>query len=1133
MVAATGFASLPLRVALMSPFENFVREIAVLLLDVAVGDLEKAMNAVMGSIGKRYEVDRVQLRWIAEDQRLAPAMASWARRPNMGIGTYPLDEIRWLAAQTRAGIPVHVDSLDDLPDEAASDRQALESRDVAALLLSPLTINKEIIGALALSTYERFHWSDTIRTEVASLAPIIAGAYWAAISRASLEETEARYRAVVQDQTEMISRWKPDGTTTWVNDACCRNVGMSREELIGTKEYKFLTDEEWSKLQDKISKLTPQSPTYIGEYQITLASGDTIWQEWTDRGIFDDVGQLTEIQSVGRDITARKSAEDAVVRSAEFQRHKADLLIGLTSLSLEDADSIIGQSLEKIAGLYDAARIFVWLFSEKDASYTWQYRWLEPGAKPSPATTGTVGVAETQWLSDKMRAGETVVINRANDLPPEADQNRRLLELIGCETFIGFPLIVDGVNFGICSFAATRAYAWDDLAIDEMEVLSNTLATVISRFRTSEELARHAAFQSRLSSVSSRLLGAEVDQIDVVIAEILSEIGIDYGLDRVNLTWYDKRLLRFSEPFGWARDENPIRQVSSGEMPWSTELTLRGNVVPIDDINEMPEEAAADRDLLDELGYSSALGVPLLFGDTVIGAASFANRERRAWSDDADKIQELQLIAGALTNAAVRQWASAEIVQREKDLARSQQVAEVGSFKVTAMLGADGAVQFPSVSISEQGLKIFSVEEGSELVSAIISRIHPDDIQRNRETWRKTIKNGTNHEMQYRIVRPDGSITHVQSRADVDYVDAGGVSTVFGTYKDVTEWVESNRELQSALSEIEALKDQLQRENVLLREEVKAAHGFDTIIGESQSLREVLQSAEQVAPTDVTVLVTGETGTGKELIARSIHELSDRKDNVMVCLNCAALSAELIESELFGHEKGAFTGAHEKRKGRFELADGGTLFLDEIGEMSSYTQAKLLRVLQEGEFERLGGSETLKTDVRIIAATNRDLQRAVDDGEFRADLYYRIGSFPLHIPPLRERKDDIPLLAEHLAQKHAKTMGKEINSISARTLRSFRNQRWPGNIRELEGTIMRALITTPGPVLDYSGEFPETDLPAAANLLDAQRVHIRKILDQTNWVIDGKNGAAVALGLAPSTLRSKMKRLDIVRPPEI
>jgi transcriptional regulator with GAF, ATPase, and Fis domain len=257
----------------------------------------------------------------------------------------------------------------------------------------------------------------------------------------------------------------------------------------------------------------------------------------------------------------------------------------------------------------------------------------------------------------------------------------------------------------------------------------------------------------------------------------------------------------------------------------------------------------------------------------------------------------------------------------------------------------------------------------------------------------------------------------------------------------------------------------------------------------------------------------------------------------MMCVNCAALANELIESELFGHEKGAFTGAHDRRKGRFELADGGTLFLDEIGEISGGLQAKLLRVIQEGEFERLGGSRTLRTDVRLITATNRDLQRAVDSGNFRADLYYRINSFPIHMPTLRDRKEDIPLLAEHLVRKHAGILSKNVESISARTLCYLQEQSWPGNIRELEGTILRALISTPGPVLDYIGAIGETEVEAPdslqagpLSLLEAQRNHIVDALEQTNWVIEGKAGAASVLGLAPSSLRSKMKRLDIVRP---
>ncbi len=342
-----------------------------------------------------------------------------------------------------------------------------------------------------------------------------------------------------------------------------------------------------------------------------------------------------------------------------------------------------------------------------------------------------------------------------------------------------------------------------------------------------------------------------------------------------------------------------------------------------------------------------------------------------------------------------------------------------------------------------------------------------------------------------------------------------------------------------AMLEIEQLKDQLHEENLYLREEVRVAYGFDKIIGDSRQLREALSAAEKVAPTDVPVLILGETGTGKELIAQAIHDLSERKDHALICVNCAALSKDLIESELFGHEKGAFTGAHSQRKGRFELADGGTLFLDEVGELHGELQAKLLRVVQTGDFERLGGSQTLHANARLIAATNKNLKSAVDDGEFRADLYYRISSYPVRLPPLRDRPEDIPALVEFLVAKHAKRMGKDIQSISARTIRYFASQRWPGNVRELEGTIQRALISTTGPVLDYVDSDGATSeslalsaaVPAneAADLRTVERQHIRKVLENTRWVIDGKRGAAAMMAVAPSTLRSKMKRLGIKR----
>ena len=296
-----------------------------------------------------------------------------------------------------------------------------------------------------------------------------------------------------------------------------------------------------------------------------------------------------------------------------------------------------------------------------------------------------------------------------------------------------------------------------------------------------------------------------------------------------------------------------------------------------------------------------------------------------------------------------------------------------------------------------------------------------------------------------------------------------------------------------------------------------------------------------MAPTDVTTLIFGETGTGKELIARAIHKLSPRSDRPMVSVNCPALPANLIESELFGHEKGAFTGAHAKRRGRFELAHTGTLFLDEIGELPLDLQGKLLRVLQTGEFQRIGGSRTLYSDVRLIAATNRDLEKSIERDEFRSDLYYRICHFPIALPALRDRKGDIPVLAEHFVHKHASRLGKEIDAISARMLRELDRYSWPGNIRELESTIERALISAEGksvlelpiklrPIASASVSSDQIKV-IRADLFSVERTHILSVLEETNWKISGAEGAAAILGLPSSTLRSKMKRHGIERTP--
>jgi formate hydrogenlyase transcriptional activator len=335
--------------------------------------------------------------------------------------------------------------------------------------------------------------------------------------------------------------------------------------------------------------------------------------------------------------------------------------------------------------------------------------------------------------------------------------------------------------------------------------------------------------------------------------------------------------------------------------------------------------------------------------------------------------------------------------------------------------------------------------------------------------------------------------------------------------------------------EINLSRSRLAEERSYLRSEIRTDHGFDEILGETPDLRQVLRQVETVAPTDSTVLVLGETGTGKELVARAIHGLSGRREHLFAKLNCAAIPSGLLESELFGHEKGAFTGAVTQKVGRFELADKGTLFLDEIGDIPLELQPKLLRVLQEQEFERLGGTRSMKVDVRLVAATNQDLGRMVEERRFRADLYYRLNVFPIRIPPLRQRHQDIPILARHFVEKYARRINKHITEIPAEVMEALLRYDWPGNIRELQNFIERAVILSPGSVL--TPPLAELRHPAAAprraaaaTLEDAERQHILEALQATEWTLGGSEGAAARLGIPRTTLIYKMRRLGIHRP---
>jgi formate hydrogenlyase transcriptional activator len=508
------------------------------------------------------------------------------------------------------------------------------------------------------------------------------------------------------------------------------------------------------------------------------------------------------------------------------------------------------------------------------------------------------------------------------------------------------------------------------------------------------EIEDRLRFEMLLTELSARFVRVTSELIDEEIVNAQQQIVRALDLDRSTLGQLEGE--GFVVTHSWYQPGlEPLPGFVVKDLPWLSSNIARGEVVCVVRIDDLPEEAAREKEVALRFGIGSNVTFPLKVGGKVIGAMSFGTmRREREWPD--------------------------EIVNR---------------------------------------LRVFV-----EIIGGAIAR------------------------------------------------------------------TQAEMATQKALNEIRRLRDQLQRENVYLQSEVKAVSGHGRLIGESPALRRVLKQVEQVAGTNSSVLLVGETGTGKELVASAIHEASPRGTRPMVRVNCAAIPQTLIESELFGREKGAYTGALSRQVGRFEVAHGSTLFLDEVGELPLEVQIKLLRVLQEKQVERLGSPKAISVDVRIIAATNRDLEKAVREKKFRDDLYYRLNVFPIRMPPLRERSEDIPLLLHSFVNEFARSFGKRIESIDKESIDSLQRYPWPGNIREVRNVVERAMILANGPRLYiHSPSVSPDDVAPSLFLLDAERDHLLSVLEMTGWRIRGKGGAAEILGLKPTTLESMMVRLHITR----
>ena len=660
---------------------------------------------------------------------------------------------------------------------------------------------------------------------------------------------------------------------------------------------------------------------------------------------------------------------------------------------------------------------------------------------------------------------------------------------------------------------------------------SEKLSSEIKRRKQAEQnLKERLIFEEMLSDLSARFVNVSSERVDEEIHDAMREILKFFKVDRFALleVFPNKESWIITHVVSAAGVPNvPVgTDLPISINPWAYgKLIMKREVLSFSKIDDLPAEADMDKKTWIGWGIRSNLNIPIMIGDPVnhVIAINSIKRER-VWTEKF--IPRLRLLGEIFVNAIERSKSQQALQKSEERLMLAADSVEARLWELD--LSTD------VIWITERGRKFYALAPGEELTfSRFLSLVHPEDRGRIREGIEKA-KMCENMSVEYRIEATPGNFSWIISRGRLCVDSSGKRDRIMGVSIDISERKHMEGDLQDKLEEIKKLKSQLEKENIYLREEIRTELGFGRIIGGSDVLQYVLFRAQQVAPTDATVLILGETGTGKGMVAYAIHEMSTRKDKPMITINCAALPANLIESELFGREKGAFTGAHAKQVGRFEVADGGTIFLDEIGELPLELQAKLLRVLQDGEFERLGSPRTIKVDVRVIASTSRDLKAEIRGRRFREDLYYRLNVFPVSLPPLRMRVSDIPELAQYFIDKYAQKFGRRFETISKDTMKVLQAYHWPGNVRELEHVIERAVITSPEPVFRLVDQFdhePDNGEEGTLKGFEAMaREHILQVLQNTSWKIEGEGGAASILGLKPSTLRFRIKKLGIQRP---
>ncbi|MEE8045034.1 MAG: sigma 54-interacting transcriptional regulator, partial [Thermodesulfobacteriota bacterium] len=622
---------------------------------------------------------------------------------------------------------------------------------------------------------------------------------------------------------------------------------------------------------------------------------------------------------------------------------------------------------------------------------------------------------------------------------------------LGHHGVLGIPIVLEEKVIGVIWFSSYKERKFHDGEVELLSSIGNQIAIAIAKANLYRVLHRKNLYEKIISTVTQ-----SVHQ-SIDLKEVMDNAveAMNQNIEQANIVEIylieDKKAVLKSH-IGYKKTY--IKKAGSIPYPkgfiWETAIDEKPIYCPDTEKDTLigPAGRAA--------GIKAYLSMPIRFEGKVTGVIGINSFQKHAF--DEEEIKLLQIVANQIETAINNASQAEALKQSEEALKRSEEHFRllVETTNVIPWEADAKTFQFTYVGPQAQGLLGYPAEQWYEQ-DFWQSHIHPDDSEKAIEKCLKSTAKKKDFEFEYRMISSDGNIVWFHDLASVITED-GEPKTLRGFMIDITERRNAELELKNAFSEIEKLKNQLERENIYLQEEVKLQHSHGEIVGESKAIQSILSLAEQVANTESTVLLLGETGTGKELLANAIHNMSPRKERAIVMVNCAALQPYLIESELFGHERGAFTGAVTKRVGRFEIADGSTVFLDEVADLSLELQGKLLRVLQENCFERLGSGKTIEVDVRILAATNRDLSKAVEEGTFREDLFYRLNVFPINLPPLREREEDIPLLVNVFVKVFGERMGKNIENIPKKTMEALMSYKWPGNIRELRNVIERAII---------------------------------------------------------------------------